>query len=232
MSKKLTLIYATALAIQMIQPTFARANGMPVIDVVAAAHAIEQISRMAEQIKATHDQLQQARQQYEAITGQRGLGSLFYRADLGRTLPPNWRTVYDAAQNGNYGISGSIQEILKQEQTHSSIQTAQRDLELRRRQIAATDKAIGLKAYEGAQQRLDQIEALMKKISATEDPKALDELQARINIEQAAIQNETVKLAMISQLQKAEQQLIAEQKRALSQRILNSQNQAMPTLRE
>lgn len=106
-----------------------------------------------------------------------------------------------------------------------------RAIDERSRRTMVTDKAIGLRAYEGAQQRLDQIDGLMDEISRTQDQKAIEELQARIAAEQTAIQNETTKLQMIAHLRHAEQTLIAEQKRELNRRILSSENRAMPTLR-
>lgn len=70
----------------------------------------------------------------------------------------------------------------------------------------------------------------MDEISRTQDQKAIEELQARIAGEQAAIQNETTKLQMIAQLRQAEQALISEQRRERNMRILSSGNQGMPTI--
>ncbi len=107
----------------------------------------------------------------------------------------------------------------------------QRQIEQRSRMAAATNKAVGLRAYQGAHQRLNQIEGLMDQIDQTQDQKSIQELQARLAGEQAAIQNETTKLQLIAQLQSAEQRLVDEQKREMSRRILNPENQGMPSIR-
>ena len=71
----------------------------------------------------------------------------------------------------------------------------------------------------------------MGQINGTSDPKAIDELQARIGAEQAAINNEATKLQMIAMLQQAEQRLIDEQRTQLNRRILSSSNTGFPSLR-
>jgi type IV secretion system protein VirB5 len=62
-----------------------------------------------------------------------------------------------------------------------------------------------------AKERIGQIEALMSQISKTEDPKAIAELQARIAIEQAAMQNEDTKLRMLQMVAEAESRILRQQ---------------------
>ena len=71
----------------------------------------------------------------------------------------------------------------------------------------------------------------MGQINGTSDPKAIAELQARIQAEQAAINNEATKLQMIAMLQQAEQRLIDEQRTQLNRRILSGSNTGFPSLR-
>jgi len=98
----------------------------------------------------------------------------------------------------------------------------------RSRTTAVTDKAVGVRAFEGARARLSQIEGLMAEINRTRDPKAIGELQARIAVEEAAVANETTKLQLVAMLQRAEERLLEEQKRELAQRILSASNRGMP----
>ncbi len=69
---------------------------------------------------------------------------------------------------------------------------------------------------------------LMGQINLTRDPKGIAELQARIAVEQAAVQNETTKLQLVGMLQRAEERLIEQQKSDLAQRILSASNRGMP----
>jgi type IV secretion system protein VirB5 len=202
-----------------------------VFDASNLTYQLEQIVQMKNQVDQLKDQLNQAKQQYEAVTGTRNLGSILNNPALKQALPTQWQTVYSTGRSANYDISGLITNILKEEKYNGSIANMQKSIEERSQKSAATDKAVGLKAYEDAEKRLSQIESLMQKINTTQDPKGIEELQARIAIEQTMIQNETTKLHMISQLQEAEKQLIDEQKKEMNRRILNKNNTGMPTIK-
>ncbi|MDH2436866.1 P-type DNA transfer protein VirB5 [Pokkaliibacter sp. MBI-7] len=222
------ILVATA-GLPAIVPNVAHATGIPVFDGAAAANFLQQMMRLKEQLDTMRSQLSQAEQMYESVTGSRGFGDVMRNSQLRQYLPDDMVSVYDSVNGGGYaGISGAIDDILDAEGFDGSIDDMQDHIVQRSRNAAATDKAMGLRAYEGAQARLDQIEALMNQISATQDQKGIDELQARIAGEQAAIQNEMTKLQMISQLQAAEQRLVAEQRREMNRRILSSDNTAMP----
>jgi type IV secretion system protein VirB5 len=203
-----------------------------VFDRTRAADFVQQFVRMKEQLDTARSQLVEAQRTYESVSGTRGFGRVMRNTQLRAFLPDDMKTVYDSANGGGYsGISGAISDILREEQFSGSVDDMQRQIEHRSRTAAATDKAVGLRAYQGAHQRLNQLEGLMDQIDQTQDQKAIQELQARLAGEQAAIQNETTKLQMIAQLQSAEHNLVAEQKREMSRRILNPENQTMPGIR-
>ena len=202
-----------------------------VIDSSNLAKAAEQVAAWSRQLAAMQEQLEQAKRQYTTITGNRGLGEILYNQDLYKLLPPEYQDIYKAAQSGRSDISGTLAEIAASERLKGSIDESQKAIEQRSQYTATVNKAVGLKGYQAAEDRLKQIEALMRKVNDTQDLKAINEIQGRIAIEQAAIQNEITKLQMIRQLQRAEQRLIKEQKHELSRRILNSNNSAMPRIK-
>jgi type IV secretion system protein VirB5 len=213
--------------------------GIPVIDNVAIAKAVQQVAawgkqyeQMAAQIQEAQKQLQQLETTYQSMTGSRGLGSLLANPGLPQFLPDEWKTVYETAAGGGYaGISGSLSQIVADEELAGSVADVEQQIMKRSRETAATDKAAGLRAYDGAKARLVQIEALVSEINATSDPKAIAELQARIQAEQAAISNEATKLQMIAMLQQAEHRLIEEQRAQLNRRIMSGANTGFPSLR-
>lgn len=209
------------------------AAGIPVFDATRAADFIQQFARMKEQLDTARQQLAEAQRLFDSMSGIRGFGDLFRNTGLREYLPDDLRKIYDSVNGGGYaGISGSIQDILNQERLGTgSVNDLRQAIVDRERNAAATEKAVGLRGYEGAQRRLAQIEALMDEIGRTQDQKAIEELQARIAAEQAAIQNETTKLQLIAHLREAERKLIAEQRRELNQRILSNQNTGMPQIR-
>ena len=67
-------------------------------------------------------------------------------------------------------------------------------------------------AFKAAELRLQQIEGLMGKINSATDPKAIADLQARIQIEQAKIQNEQTRIQMYKMMQEENEKLLIQQR--------------------
>lgn len=202
-------------------------------DVPGLGFHIEDIAKYVEQIEQMKAQVQQLEQTYNSLNGTRGIGQLFQNPNLQSMLPSDWQNVYSSVQGGGYsGISGSVQQIIQQEQsrmggTQASGRQAVQD---RQAQIAAYDKAMGQQAYTAAVQRLTNIQGLMGKINTSTDPKAIADLQARIQGEQAAIQNEQTKVQLMAQLQASEDRLTEAQRDQTGQKALASTNRAIPSL--
>lgn len=166
-------------------------------------------------------------QQYSAITGGRGFSQYLNSAAAQaarRTLPTDAQQVLDLmAGRGSYGsFASKINAIksatssLSDSEFGSPTAAAQYDADLNR---AATNNALSVEAYTDATQRLGNLEDLIGQISQTQDPKAIAELQARINAEQGIIQNEHSKLQAMQMLMASEQQLQAVQARQTSIRM-------------
>jgi type IV secretion system protein VirB5 len=198
-----------------------------VIDSANLANSAKQVAYWAEQLAAMRNQLDQAKEQYRTITGSRGLGDILNNPALRQYLPLEYQNIYDAA---NSDLSSPIATITAAQNLIGSINDMQKSVETRQRRNAITDKAVMLKGYEGTKLRSNQIDSLMQKVNSTQDLKGIGELQARIAIEQASIQNEIVRLQIIEQLQHNEARLLEEQKSEMSRRILNSNNKEMPRI--
>jgi type IV secretion system protein VirB5 len=200
----------------------AHAQGYPVFD-------SSTFGQMVLSVKTLGDQLAQLQATYQAVSGTRNLGTVLYNPALRAYLPADWARVYDAAAAGGYaGISGPLRAVQDGERLSATVADAQASIAARSRTTAMTDKAVGLRAFEGARERLAQIEQLMRQINLTSDAKSVQEIQARIAVEQAAVQNETTKLQLVSMLQRAEERLVEQQKSDLAQRILSASNRGMP----
>jgi len=198
------------------------AQGLPVFD-------SSSFGQLVMSVKALGSQVAQLQATYSALTGGRGLGSVLYNPLLKQYLPADWMKVYDTAMAGGYaGISGTLSAIESAERLTGAVADSQAKIVARGQGTAAVDKAVGVQAYAGAQARLAQIESLMGQIDQTNDPKGIEELQARIAIEQAAVQNEATKLELIALLQRAEDRLVEEQKSDLARKIMSASNQGMP----
>ncbi|ELK4815207.1 P-type DNA transfer protein VirB5 [Pseudomonas aeruginosa] len=198
---------------------------IPVTDGASIAQQIaaqvETIAKWKMQYDQMTSQINQMKQQYESLTGSRGLGNILNNPALRDYLPSDWQGVYDAVKSGGYsGLSGRAQSIyeankafdacmvfkLVDQRTACEVQAVK----------GAQDKAFALDAYDKAKSRLSQIDQLMAKINDTPDPKAIAELQGRIAAEQAMIQNEQTKLQMYQMVAAAEDRLQEQRQRELN----------------
>lgn len=201
---------------------------IPVTDGSVLTQQIQQVVSWGQQLQQMKAQIEQQKQAYQAITGPRGLGNLLNNPALKNELPADWQSVYTAIQKGGYqGLTGSAKSIRNANKIvdcDQKLETA-RILCEREANKPAQDKAFVQDAYTHAQARLSNIEGLMSQIDTTSDPKAIADLGARIQIEQAMIQNEQTKLQMFRMLAEAEQALIIQQKKEAE--ILNLKKPSM-----
>lgn len=181
----------------------------------------ETIAKWKMQYDQMVTQIDQMKQQYESLTGSRGLGQIMNNPALRDYLPSDWQSVYDAVKSGGYsGLSGRALSIYEGNKafdacTHFKVADQRTACEAQAVK-SAQDKAFALDAYDKAKSRLTQIDQLMAKINDTPDPKAIAELQGRIAAEQAMIQNEQTKLQMYQMVAAAEDRLQEQRQRELN----------------
>jgi type IV secretion system protein VirB5 len=231
--KKVAMMAVVALACCAPGKAFAQMPVTITTDAPGLQFHIEDIVKYEQQINQMMLQVQQLRQTYDSMTGTRGIGQMFQNPTLATMLPSNWQGVYNSVQNGGYaGISGSVQSIIAQEQALQNGTMAQGGQAVmnRQMQMAAYDKAMGAQAYQASMSRLNNIQGLMGQINSSTDPKSIADLQARIQGEQLAIQNEQTKVQLMSQLQLSEDRLVETQRDQIGQRTLNANNTSIPSI--
>lgn len=186
---------------------------IPVTDVASigtqVTNQIETIAKWKLQYDQMMGQIEQAKQQYESLTGSRGLGNIMNNPALRDYLPGDWQAVYDSVRNGGYsGLSGTGKSVYDANKIYDAcghLTIAQQRTSCEAQAVkGAQDKGFALDAYNAAKNRISQIDQLMAKINDTQDPKAIAELQGRIAAEQANIQNEQTKLQMYAMVAAAE----------------------------
>lgn len=203
--------------------------GIPTIDLAAIAQAVLQVQAWGQQYQQMTQQVQQMQQQLDGVTGGRGMSSLLNDPEYQnarRTLPPDAQQVLGLANGGSYGnLAGSISSIkraassLDSRSFNSPTAASQWDADLNQ---AATNQALSMQAYSDAAPRLQNIEDLMARISQTQDPKAIAELQARMSAEQAIIQNEQNRIQALAMLVSSQQQMAQLKVREVSIRSAGS----------
>ncbi|MBO9875840.1 P-type DNA transfer protein VirB5 [Xanthomonas sp. D-99] len=221
-SLKTLAVVTVACAVFLSNSTYAQipvTDGASIAQQVAAQ--VETIAKWKMQYDQMTSQINQMKQQYESLTGSRGLGNILNNPALRDYLPSDWQGVYDAVKSGGYsGLSGRAQSIYEANKAFDACMVFklvdQRTACEAQAVKGAQDKAFALDAYDKAKSRLTQIDQLMAKINDTPDPKAIAELQGRIAAEQAMIQNEQTKLQMYQMVAAAEDRLQEQRQRELN----------------
>lgn len=187
------------------------------------AQWVKQITEMQQQYAELQRHWQKMDDMEKLVTGARYLGVNNAQGINGQ-IPGDIAGIY----SGRYGETQVIMDAARITETSEATQDA---LNERYLMTAAAEKAAALNTYQGAQERLSNINDLIAKIDTAQDPKAIQDLQARIAAEQALVQNETTKLQLVTQLSTAEQRLIDDQVRQMNRDILNPANSGMPEIK-
>ncbi|MDQ0027911.1 type IV secretion system protein VirB5 [Variovorax paradoxus] len=195
--------------------------GIPVIDVTAVANLIQQVMYWQQQISGMqkqYDQLKESKDQltqtHNAMTGSRGMEQLLPTSDLARNyLPPSYGELMNTlnGSSASYaGLAGQVQSIMKANSILSGTQLEGLSPELRQiveqgRQSAALLNGMTQNAYQSTSQRFSALQVLIDRIASAQDPKAIQDLQARIQAEQNMLTNEQTKLQSLYQIARAEE---------------------------
>jgi type IV secretion system protein VirB5 len=224
MLRKPLLSFAFASIVALV-PMTAKA-GIPVIDVTAIANLVQQIGYWQQQIAGMTNQLNQLQQTHAAMTGTRGMQSLLPMSNLQRNyLPPDYAELMNTV-NGHSatyaGLSMQIQSVMIANAVLSNAQLGAMTPEMRQivesgRRSSAMMSALSQSAYQNTSQRFAALQQLITTIGAAGDTKAIQDLQGRVNSEQAMLQNEQIKLQTLYQMAQADQW--AQQQRARERSI-------------
>jgi type IV secretion system protein VirB5 len=210
MLRKSVLVFGClfALSFGLVKPASAQ---WAVIDVGAIAQLIEQYITLQDQLTTMRDHLEQARQEYNSLTGGRGMERLL-AGTVRNYLPADWRALTDA-MNGATGAYGTLARsaegllaantILKPEDLARFSERDRQQIESGRRSTAML-QALTHQALEQMSGRFQSIQQLIDAIPTAQDPKAVMDLQARTQAELGMIALDQGKLQSLYQAFTAE----------------------------
>ncbi len=197
-AKKLAVAAAAGLAMGS-----ASAQGIPVIDISNLAQALLMVQNMQQQVQQMQQQYQTMTSQLQALTGNRGLGQILNDPRLVSYLPPDWQSVYQQVSNGQLpSITSTLQAIQSAEGMVGGTAGQQRY-----NTTLASNKAMAMQAFAATNQRLQNIQALMRQSDYTQDPAAKADLQNRLNAEVAMVNNEQTRMQLMGKLADVEEKL-------------------------
>lgn len=183
-----------------------------VIDVGAITQLIQQAITMEQQLSTAKNQLSQARDEFNAMTGGRGMEGL--ASGINRNyLPADWSQLQGVLQGtaGAYSaLNAALNSIIQANAVLTpadiaSLSPNEREHLEAARRSAALLQATSREALATTSQRFASIQSLISAISGAHDQKAILDLQARIAAEQGMLQNEQTKLNTLYQIAQSEQ---------------------------
>jgi type IV secretion system protein VirB5 len=189
--------------------------GIPVIDAANLTQAIQQVvawsqqyEQMVQSIQQLENQYNQAVQQYQSLTGIRGLGDILNNPALQQVVPPDVANVYSSINNGGFsGLTSAAKSLRNATAIYNCEDRTGQDQTLCQ---AALDSNSQAQAYQQnalalLTQRVSQVQSLMDQINTTQDPKAIAELQARLQAENTQVTNDSNRVALMQQMAQAQQ---------------------------
>jgi type IV secretion system protein VirB5 len=195
---------------------------IPVIDIASVTQLITQLQALEQQLSTARNQLAQAQNEYQSMTGPRGMQGLL--AGTPRNyLPPDWATLQRALSgSGGYpalsrDFAGALNgaAVLSPQQLAALSPAAASQLQAER-QSAALLQSLSHEALANSSGRFAAIQNLIDTIGRAADQKAILELQARIAAEQGMLANEHTKLQVLYQAAQAQEWADAQRARELT----------------
>lgn len=201
--------------------------GIPVLDVANLAQAVQQVLSWKQQYDQMVSQLQQMQNQYNSLTGARGLGDILNNPLLQGVVPADVANVYTSInQNGYSGLTSAAQSIRNASMIYNCENRTGQDKQICEALLNsnAQQQAYQQNALQIITQRVSQIQSLQSQINATQDPKAIAELQARIAAENTQVSNDSNRLAVMQALAQSQQQAAVQQAKERELKWLSKTN--------
>ena len=191
-----------------------------VIDVSAIGQLVQEVEELRQQVATAQNQLSQARSEYAAMTGNRGMESLL-SGTARNYLPTDWGQVSQVmgGVSGSYpALAGSVQSLVQSNAVLtpaqvSALSSAEQAQLTQARQSAALLQGLARTALQNTSNRFAQLQQLILAIGSAQDQKGALDLNARIAAEAGMLQNESTKLQVLYQIAQSQEWARAQQAR-------------------
>lgn len=191
-----------------------------VIDIASVTQLVTEVQNLEQALTVARGQLAEADAQLRSMTGDRGMERLLAGANR-NYLPADWMEV-TAALNDSSSAYAALATGIQQALAENSVLTPQQVSMLSpydQRQLAAYRgtaallQGVSRQALANASSRFAGLQQLIDAIGTASDQKSILDLDARIGAEQAMLENERSKLAMLVAAAEAQRWAAEEQDR-------------------
>jgi type IV secretion system protein VirB5 len=177
---------------------------LAVIDVAAVTQLLTEVQNLEQALTVAREHLAEAQAQLQSMTGDRGMERLLSGTNR-NYLPTDWQQLtaaLDDTSSAYTTLSTGIQQAMTEDTVLTPQQVAtlspdgQQQLAADRRTTALL-QAVSRQALANSSGRFDDLQQLIEAIGSAADQKGILDLNARIGAEQAMLENEQTKLAML-----------------------------------
>lgn len=187
----------------------AAAQGIPVFDTSTYVQALAQVQNTVKMIQQGEQQIQQAQQTFNSLSKLTDVNSIAPQLlnSQVRNILPNATMDASTLLSGDLSKIGSLGTLASNIQSRYALSTGS-DADAAYNQAlrdatgsSAATAALGENTLSITQTRMQGLDQLRSQIDYAKDPKDVMDLQARIAVEQAQLQNDTLKMQAIQMAQ-------------------------------
>ncbi|HEY9105106.1 MAG TPA: type IV secretion system protein [Roseateles sp.] len=204
--------------------TGVHASGIPVIDIANLLQTVQQVLNDITEIQNQVQQITQLQDQLKSINGVRNLGNVFNNSGLMNYVPANAYVKFDALSSSGYsGLTSTAKTLRDAGMVYNCLDLGGAARTACQASLAQPYQYKGLlqDAMKSASGRLNQIQSLMGQINATQDQKAVQEIQARIGAENALLAHEATQIQMLQGMAENEERIARSRDRERQYEMLN-----------
>ncbi|MCK1494392.1 type IV secretion system protein [Bradyrhizobium sp. 180] len=193
----------------------------------------KQVDTLTSQLRVAQDQLNQAKQLYDSFnkrTNANDIGALLNTPQFRKVLPQQFSDIERlVAGQGGGNFADAMNHYLSQNRAYagnSGNSYYQSELDRIARQTG-TKHTMGQAVYDTASQRIDALEELRTRISSATDVKETLDLSARLQAEQALLQNDVLRMQGLAMIQQARTDMDGQREREKQRQLVDEMKAAL-----
>jgi len=193
----------------------------------------KQVDTLTSQLKVAQDQLGEAKRLYDSfnkLTNANDIGALLNTPQFRKVLPQQFGDIERlVAGQGGGNFASAIDQYLTQNRAYAgngANSYYQSELDRIARQTGAKH-SLGQAVYDAASQRIDALEELRKRVGSAGDAKEVLDLSARLQAEQALLQNDVLRMQGLAMIQQARVDMDAQREREKQRQIVDEMKAAL-----
>jgi type IV secretion system protein VirB5 len=167
---------------------------------------------------------------FNKLTNANDIGALLNTPQFRKVLPQQFGDIERlVAGQGGGNFASAIDQYLTQNRAYAgngANSYYQSELDRIARQTGAKH-SLGQAVYDAASQRIDALEELRKRVGSAGDAKEVLDLSARLQAEQALLQNDVLRMQGLAMIQQARGDMDSQREREKQRRIVDEMKAAL-----